>query len=374
MARLFDLAPIRFSGAPALATSLVAALLVAGCAGAPADPRTGPPLVRVATAGAAGDVTQDYTGIVSARVQSNIGFRVSGKVVERLVDAGQEVRRGQPLMRIDRTDLALATVAQVGVVEAARARALQAAADEKRYRDLVSAGAVSASAYDQVKATADSARAQLDAARAQAGVARNEAGYSVLVADADGIVVETLAEPGQVVTAGQTVVRLARSGPREATINLPETIRPAIGSTATAAIFNATSSGTARLRQLSSAADPLTRTYEARYVLEGPAANAPLGATVTIRLAQAKAGTAMQVPLSALYDNGKGPGVWIVSGSPDKASSQKVQWRAVRIARVGEEAATITGGLHPGDRFVALGAHLLHPGEMVRVAQQDAAR
>lgn len=365
MTGFFDLAPTRLVSASTLALSIA----LAGCAQAPADPRTGPPLVSVATAGDAADVAQDYTGVVSARVQSNIGFRVSGKVVERLVDAGQAVRRGQPLMRIDRTDLALATVAQAGVVEAARARALQAIADEKRYRDLVSAGAVSASAYDQAKAAADAARAQLDAARAQAGVARNEAGYSVLVADADGVVVETLAEPGQVVTAGQAVVRLARSGPREATINLPETVRPAIGSSATAALFNASTSGTARLRQLSNAADPLTRTYEARYVLEGAAASAPLGATVTIRLAQAKGGTALQVPLAALYDNGKGPGVWIISRSPPK-----VDWRAVKVARVGEETATVTGGLRPGERFVALGAHLLHQGEAVRVADQVAAR
>ncbi|WCT72223.1 efflux RND transporter periplasmic adaptor subunit [Sphingomonas naphthae] len=363
MATFFDTVPVRLLAASPLALALVA------CGEAPADPRVGAPLVRVGTAGGAANRTQDYTGVVSARVQSNIGFRVSGKVIERLVDAGQSVRRGQPLMRIDRTDLALATVAQSGVVEAARARFLQAAADEKRYRDLVSAGAVSASAYDQAKATADAAKAQLDAAVAQAGVARNEAGYAVLLADADGVVVETLAEPGQVVTAGQTVVRLARSGPREATIGLPETIRPAIGSTAAAAVFNAPHPGTARLRQLSNAADPLTRTYEARYVLEGAAAGAPLGATVTISLPSANAGTALEVPLSALLDTGKGPGVWVVSGKP-----AKVDWRPVRVARIGEEAATVTGGLRPGERFVALGAHLLHPGEAVRVADQVASR
>lgn len=357
--------------ATSVSTLLLAAsaFVLAGCAKTPADPRTEPPLVRTATAGRIGEAWQDYTGVVSARVQSDLGFRVSGKIVERLVDAGQAVRRGQPLMRIDGTDLALATVAQAGVVEAARARFLQASADERRYRDLVSAGAVSASAYDQAKATSDAAKAQLEAARAQAGVARNEAGYSMLVADADGIVVETLAEPGQVVTAGQTVVRLARSGPREAAINLPETIRPAIGSTATAALFNSPTSGSARLRQLSNAADPQTRTYEARYVLEDDAASAPLGATVTIRLPVPKAGAAMQIPLAAIYDNGHGPGVWTLSGSP-----LRTNWRPVRLASLGEEVATITGGLSPGEHFVSLGAHLLHQGETVRVAGQAASR
>jgi RND family efflux transporter MFP subunit len=232
-----------------------ASLALSGCSKQSADPRLDAPLVRVATIGNAGQATREFTGVVSARVQSDLGFRVPGKIVARLVDTGQVVHRGQPLMRIDRTDLALATVAQAGAVEAARAKALQTAADEKRYRDLVSAGAISASTYDQAKAAADAAKAQLDAAQAQAGVARNEAGYSVLVADADGVVVETLAEPGQVVTAGQTVVKLAHSGPREATISLPETIRPAIGATASASIFNSDASGSARLRQLSNAAD-----------------------------------------------------------------------------------------------------------------------
>jgi RND family efflux transporter MFP subunit len=337
-------------------------LTLAACGSAEADPRTQPPLVRVATAGIAGDVDRAFTGIVSARVQSDLGFRVAGKVVARLVDTGQAVRRGQPLMRIDRTDLALATAAQTGAVEAARARALQTAADEKRYRDLISAGAVSASAYDQIKAAADAARAQLNAAEAQAGVARNEAGYSVLVADADGIVVETLAEPGQVVAAGQTVIRLARSGAREAVIDLPETIRPAIGSVARAVPFGSDQPGSARLRQLSNAADAQTRTYEARYTLEGPAAQAPLGSTVTVELAERSGQAMRQVPLAAIYDNGRGPGVWVVDGK-----QPQVRWRAVKLAALGEETATIYGGLNNGERFVALGAHLLHEGEPVRL-------
>jgi RND family efflux transporter MFP subunit len=343
-------------------------LALAACAKAPADPRVGAQLVRVATVGSTGQADREFTGVVSARVQSDLGFRVPGKIVERLVDTGQTVRKGQPLMRIDRTDLALATVAQAGSVEAARAKALQTAADEKRYRDLVSAGAVSASAYDQAKAAADAAKAQLDAAQAQAGVARNQAGYSVLLADADGVVVETLAEPGQVVTAGQTVVRLAHAGPREATISLPETIRPAIGSTASAAIFNSATTGIARLRQLSDAADAQTRTFDARYVLEGAAATAPLGATVRISVPDAKAAGGTTVPLGAIYDGGHGPGVWIVAGRP-----LQVSWRPVQVAGLGDEVATVTGGLRVGEHFVALGAHYLHQGEAVRVAPDQVA-
>lgn len=344
-------------------SAFILALPLGACQKAESDPRTEPPLVRVMTSTTQGATDREFTGVVAARVQSDLGFRVGGKVIERLVDAGQTVRRGQPLMRIDKTDLALATQASQETVRAARARAVQTAADERRLRDLVSAGAVSASTYDQAKAAADSARAQLSAAEAQARVSRNEANYSLLVADADGTVVETLAEPGQVVAAGQIVVRLARSGPREALVQLPETVRPAVGSAARASTYGG-ETGPARLRQLSNAADPATRTFEARYVLEGAPARAPLGSTVTVSLSQAGEATSTVVPLGAIRDEGKGPGVWIVgAGSP-----AKIAWRPVRITAVSEETATIASGLKAGERFVSMGAHMLHQGQAVRIA------
>jgi biotin carboxyl carrier protein len=164
--------------------------------------------------------------VVVARTQSDLGFRVQGKILERFVDTGQTVKRGQPLMRLDPADLKLQAVAQQQAVDAARARARKAISDEARYRGLVGAGAVSASEYDQIKAAADSAKADLSAAQAQANVAQNATGYAVLLADSDGVVMETLAEPGQVVSAGQAVIRLARAGQREALVQLPETLRP----------------------------------------------------------------------------------------------------------------------------------------------------
>lgn len=352
-----------------LATSSFTLALVGCTQPTQDDPRIRTPLVRVATAIASGQAEGSYSGVVVARVESDLGFRVAGKIVERLVDTGQVVKAGQPLMRIDSTDLALATRAKTEAVNAARAHALQAAADEKRLADLVSAGAVSASAYDQAKAAADSAKALLSAAEAQADVARNEAGYAALVADVSGVVMETRGEPGQVVGAGQTVVRLAKSGPREAIVNLPETVRPAIGSTGHAAVFgDLKSEAVVRLRQLSDTANPLTRTFDARYVLDGPAADTPLGSTVTVRLTLAADAGTLQVPLAALYDPGKGPGVWIVDGSSHLA------WRGVKVVGLGDETATVSGGLKPGERYVALGAHLLHEGEAVRVASVVEAR
>ena len=333
------------------------------------DPRTQPPLVRIEAVERSIQSERSFTGIVAARVQSDLGFRVPGKVLERLVNAGQTVKRGQALMRIDPTDLTLAVRAHDEAVAAARARARQTADDEARYRDLVAGGAVSASAYDKVKADAESARAQLNAAEAQADVARNETGYAVLIADADGVVVETLAEPGQVVAAGQIVVRVAQAGRREAAIELPETLRPAIGSTGRAILYGNGLTGPARLRQLSDAANRQTRTFEARYVLEGRLADAPLGSTVSIQISDGGSAPALQVPIGAIFDSGKGPGVWVVEGE-----TPRVTWRAVQIAGLSGEAATVAGNLEPGARVVALGAHLLHEGEKVRLAQAEMAR
>lgn len=339
------------------------ALAACGNAASSNDPRTQTPLVRVGVVAAADQGERSFTGVVAARVQSDLGFRVPGKIFERLVDTGQTVKRGQPLMRIDPSDLRLATRAHDEAVAAATARARQTADDEARYRDLVVAGAVSASTYDKIKAAAESARAELKAAQAQAEVARNESGYTVLLADADGVVVETLGEPGQVVSAGQVVVRVAHAGRREAIINLPETLRPAVGSTARAALYGSGLSGAAKLRQLSDAANPQTRTFEARYVLEGRLADAPLGSTISIQLSSERATPALQVPLGAIYDSGKGPGVWLVTGK-----EPQVSWRAVQVAGLGSETAAITSGLVAGEQIVVLGAHLLHEGEAVRLA------
>src|SRR6266568_2106044 len=333
------------------------------------DPRTQPPLVRTEAVERSVKSERAFTGIVAARVQSDLGFRVPGKVLERLVNTGQTVKRGQTLMRIDPTDLTLAVRAHDEAVVAARARARQTADDELRYRDLVAGGAVSASAYDKVKADAEAARAQLNVAEAQAGVARNETGYAVLLADAAGVVVETLAEPGQVVSAGQVVVRLAHAGRREAVIELPETLRPAIGSTGRATLYGSGQTGSAKLRQLSDAANRQTRTFEARYVLDGALADAPLGSTVSLQVSDGRSAHALRVPMGAIFDPGKGPGVWLVQGE-----TLRVTWRAVQIAGLSGEAASVVGNLEAGDRVVALGAHLLHEGEHVRLTGTEAAR
>ncbi|MGL0780822.1 efflux RND transporter periplasmic adaptor subunit [Klebsiella pneumoniae] len=328
-------------------------LALAGC-GEPADhddPRIRPPLVRVATVERAEVGSRAFTGVVVARTQSDLGFRVAGKVLERRVETGQSVKRGQLLLRLDPADLALQAQSQQRAVDAARARAKKAANDLARYRGLVASGAISAAEFDQINAAAEAARADLSAAQAQANVAQNATGYAGLLADADGVVVETLAEPGQ----------------REARVQLPETLRPAVGSEALATRYGSESQPvTATLRLLSDAADATTRTFEARYVLNGALANAPLGSTVTLRIGNDQApGQVLAVPLASVYDPGNGPGVWRIASRP-----ATVSWQPVTVLGLDDETARVTGPLKPGEPIVALGAHLLHQGEAVRLAER----
>src|SRR5215212_8645845 len=353
---------IAMSGAAALA----AVSMRTQGASAVSDPRQEAPIVRLVTATQVTGPERRFTGVIAARVQSNLGFRVAGKIVERLVNVGQQVKAGQPLMRIDETDLRLALTAKRNAVAAARASVIQLGADERRYANLVSNGWASRQRYEQAKAASDTAEAQLAAAEAEARVAENEATYSVLVADADGTVVETLGEPGQVVSAGQTVVRVAQAGPREALVALPETIRPAIGSLADASMYGDDGRRYgAYLRQLSDSADAQTRTYEARYVLDGAAAGAPLGATVTIRLASQASRPEVEVPLGAMLDDGEKTGVWVL----DSATST-VRFRPVKLVRLSGETAVISG-LSSGDPIVSLGAHLLQEGARVRTVSES---
>jgi RND family efflux transporter MFP subunit len=351
-----------------LAGWLTVVLMVGGCSKqAVKDPRLQSPRVEVFKAKAVGSNSRTFTGIVEARVQSDLGFRVGGKILQRSVDVGQRVQKGQPLMRLDPEDLRLSAAAQQANVEAARAKYTQAKADETRSAMLVKSGVISPREYDQYRAALDSAKAQLEAAEAQARVSNNSSEYAVLLADADGVIVRTLSEPGQVVAAGQIVIQLAHDGPREAVINLPEGVRPDLGAIASARLYGEDQIYQARLRQLSDAADPASRTFEARYVLGGEAASAPLGSTVTITLVteQTSGNQSVLMPVGAVYDRGSGPGVWVVD------AKSEVKFRPVQIASIGQEEVVVSHGVQAGEKVVAFGAHLLHEGQVVNAAKEE---
>jgi RND family efflux transporter MFP subunit len=345
---------------------VLAPLALAACSPAETAVPVKPPLVQIIAVAPGTAGVARYTGAIRARTESNLGFRVGGKVSERLVDPGDHVRLGQPLMRLDRTDFTLALNAARASVEAARAQMIKAKADEERSRKLVGDGWTSKQTYDQNKAAADAAIAHFANAEAQASQVANQAGYSELLADADGVVMEVPTEPGQVVAAGQTVVKLARDGAREAEVFLSEGSRPLAKGAASATLYaEGEATYPARLRELSATADPATRTYRARYILSGGGETAPLGATVTLRLKPLETGRAasVNVPLGALFDSGHGSAVWKFDADTETVTAQPVS-----VARLSEESAEVVSGLSPGDRIVSLGAHLLKAGQAVRQA------
>ena len=376
-----------------LLIALVSAAL-AGCNQEPA-PASGierPALTLVAgSAAIAGGNT--YSGEIRARHETQPGFRVGGKIIERLVDAGAHVKAGQALMRLDPGDAGL----QLGSAEA---QYQLAKADAERHRKLHSRGFISQSALD-AKETA------LKAAAAQAGLARNQSAYTTLHADRAGVVAAILAEAGQVVAAGQPVLRLAQDGAREVAIAIPEAhlANLRVGAAAEIALLTA-GDGAAplagHLRELAPAADPASRTFAARVALtqasghgkyaasddkprharfphpnplpggEGASESlrefhvkpdVALGMTARVRFTTEKKSDGLLIPLTAIFQQGKQAAVWIV------AADRTVSLRQVEVAAYLDDGAVISGGLAAGERIVSNGVHRLAAGEKIRVIE-----
>ena len=322
--------------------------------------------VRSFTVTSASSNTAEYTGVIRARTESNLGFRVSGKITEKLVKEGEHVSKGQALLRLDPTDLTLALAAAKEAVTAAKAQNRQALADERRMRNLLAEKAVSTKDYDHAKSLADATTAQLSAAIANAKQMENQVDYALLRADADGVIMETVADVGQVVNTGSVVVRLAHDGAREAVINFPEGDAKATQRAAVASLYaDKNTTFPAELRELSAQADPITRTYKARYTLKDEGTDAPLGATVTVRLESNEANGGVhlcEIPIGALFDDGSGISVWGIN--PETATLVR---RPVVVAKLGSETALISSGLKLGEQILALGAHLVSEGERVQL-------
>src|SRR5271156_6250856 len=327
---------------------------IAGCHESHAHPSANAAaLVRVTHPSPSGTVPAEYTGTIHARIESDLGFRVAGKIVKRLVDPGQVVHRGQALMTVDPSNLSLASTAAHQRLLAAKAEAKRAAAEEARQQSLMAEGAISAAAYDAGLAAAHATAANTVAAEATARDADLQLEYATLTANADGLVMEVLAQPGQVVLPGTPILRLAQAGPREALVAIPESVEETVAKDGVAHVHGDTRSFPAHLREISGSADPVTRTFAARYTIEAPVGSTPLGATITLTLNERVAHTLL-VPLAALHDGGQGIGVWVVT------SNGLTTFRPVTIKALGQETAEIAPGtLTSNEVIVALGAHLL---------------
>ncbi len=331
----------------------LAAALLSGCS---QQVEQAPPLrsVRVMQIDAAAvSASLTFPGDVRARHESRLGFRIGGKIVERRVDVGAMVKRGQVLARLDAQDVAL----QAAQAEANRALA---EAEAKRYRELRAKNFVS-------QAVLDARETALQTATAQAGVARNQAAYATLLADRDGVVTAIEAEAGQVVSAGQTVVRVAGDSEKEIVIAVPESeveqVRNADG-------FNVTlnslpgRSWQGKLRELSPGADAATRTFTARIAVAGDDAAMRLGMSAGVQAKVSRGDTAFHLPLSAFFTRDDQPHVWVLDPATQTVRMIKVETDGV----VGNDMR-VKGGLQPGMWVVTAGANLLEPGQKVRLPE-----
>ncbi|NJD26005.1 MAG: efflux RND transporter periplasmic adaptor subunit [Betaproteobacteria bacterium] len=343
---------------PLFASAL--ALIVAACGDNAVPPPAAPAvLVRIALPATASGTS--YAGEVRARHEADLGFRVGGKIAARLVDAGATVRAGQPLARLDPADLELASTAAATQVAAAESELRTASAERDRYADLLRQRFVSQAAFDAKENTYRGARSRLDQARAQGRISANQAAYGTLVADHDGVIAAVLAETGQIVAAGQAVVRLARPDELEVLIALPEA-RIAEARAAREADISLWARpdlplhGT--LREVAAAADPATRTYAARIRIANPPPGIELGMTARVSFAGHGAAGVL-VPLGAVEDSGSGPRIWVVADG-------RAQPRPVRVARYLEDGALIADGIVPGEPVIVSGQRRLIAGQAVQ--------
>jgi RND family efflux transporter MFP subunit len=358
---------------PVLSLSSIAAasLLLTACSEPPAPAAIVKPVFVTTVTPTNSAQSRSFTSVIRARVETELGFRTGGKVVERLVEVGGSVKAGQVLARLDPADYQLAVKAAADQVQAASVDAQQAASDEARFRRLLADGSVGAADHERQKARADAAAARLDQANRQLELARNREAYATLVAPYAGVVTTLRFERGQVVAEGQPVLSLARDGEREIVAELPEDwVGRARSLVATAAPWNDPKSQVRLvLRELSPQASVQGRTYRARYSASPesrePVAALPLGSTMQLTLSAPQAGPATAVlPVSALV-KGSGPaGVWTVNAKGSGLVFTPVQVMAI------DDATVQVRGLATGSKVVSVGAQKLDAGTAVRAIER----
>ena len=348
---------------PGAALALVAVAL-AGCNDTLAEKAAPTRPVLVATVHyEAESPERSFVGTIKPRIETDMGFRVPGKVAKRLVEVGQTVDVGQPLATLDEVDLKLQAEQAEAELRAATGVLAQAAASETRARELRAKGWATDAQMDQARATADEARARLNRAQRSVELTNNSLSYATLAADSRGVVTATLIDPGQVVAAGQTAIRVARFAEKEAVVAIPETLlgRAKEGTASVSLWSDPDKKYVAKLREIAPNADPATRTYLAKFSLPDAGENVSLGMTATLTLADPATERVARLPLSALYSQGGSPSLYIVDGTGD------VMLKPVAVKSYESNDVVISGGVDEGARVVALGVQKLDPAQKVRV-------
>lgn len=337
-------------------------IALAGCTSHAAAPEA-PRYALVAHPGTADALHAEvYSGDVHARYESQLGFRVAGKIKSRLVDVGARVDAGQVLAELDPLDLKLQVASAQATLSSADANRDLAQAERDRYRALLDKHFISQTQFDTQENTLKSATAQVAQAQAALAVARNQAEYTTLRADHAGIITTISAEAGQVVAAGQTIATLARNGELEIEIAVPEN-RVAAYHTGTPAALESWADGkrlAGHVREIAPEADRMTRTYRVRVSLDDDAAAPKLGQTVRVYFADATAAAQTVVPLTALYEKTGQAAVFVVD-----ARTHQVHLAPVDIAAYREQGAVVSAGLDPRQWIVTAGVHKLREGEAI---------
>ncbi|MFC3624851.1 efflux RND transporter periplasmic adaptor subunit [Vogesella amnigena] len=354
-------------------TLALASLLMLALAGCKEDVKPVEEIrpVRYVLAGSSNSQdSQQFSGEIRARHESQLAFRVGGKVLERRVNAGDSVKKGQLLAVLDGSDYQLDTSAKQAQLAAAQADLAQQEADLKRYRELLTQNFISAAQVERQQTAVQAARARLQQAQAALSASRNQGNYTALLADSDGVISSIGAEPGMVVAAGQPVARLAANGEREVAFQVPENAVDALrgASGFKVKLWADGRELDARLRELAADADGATRTYAARLALNGSDAEVRLGMTASVRaLLPGQPGAAMRLPLSAILDEQGKHYVWVIN------AQQQVGRKAVTVGAIDGDSIAITSGLRGGEKVVTAGVHLLRDGQRVTLLEQTAA-
>lgn len=322
--------------------------------------------VKLLTVGATAVSGQsEYAGDIRARVESRLGFRVAGKLVQRQAETGQRVQAGQVLAQIDPQDYQLAAQAAQAQLSAAQTQRDLAQAELRRFEGLRAQNFISSVELERREAAFKAADATLAQARAQAQAQSNQAGYARLLATTGAVVTGVEAEVGQVVSAGQPVVRLAHDGPRDAVFAVPEQAVMAFkpGQTLQAVLSSTGQTVQGRVREVGASADPVTRTFTIKLALAS-SDKLPLGATVNVQAGtlQGAPAPAIQLPTSALRQQGAGSAVWVLDEAAMVVRSQPVQ-----VGAVAGNQVVITSGLQAGQKVVTAGVHVLSDGQKVTV-------
>jgi len=353
--------------------SAAAALTLAAC-GKPADAPEPVRAVRTQVI-AAGDsgLTLEYAGEVRARYESRLGFRVGGKLLSRKVNLGDTVRAGQTLASLDAQDFVLAQEAAKAAMQAARVNRDQLGNDYKRYIDLRDQGFISAAELERRENGFKAAQAQLEQARAQASAQSNQAGYASLMSDVSGVVTAVNVDPGTVVAAGTPIVNVAQDGPRDVVFSVPEDQVAKVRAAASQPgalkmkIWGANQTERAvTLREVSAAADPVTRTF----LFKADAGNTDikLGQTATVVLTMPKTEQIIKLPLAAVMQSQGTTSVWVLD-----PASMKVRAQPVTVSTADGNDVVIASGLKPGLEIVVAGVHVLTPGQTVKRYQAASA-